>query len=357
MVVCKFFQQGNCRYGQSCRFQHIYGSKYSYQAPVVQATQSAITDEQLVNQVQTDVQAALNGGQWILTSYSPFKEKPNLPGLSDLSMEEARLFIYEAKANNNLEQAVYYIHNLIQETRSKYEQLLNPNATIMKVLRSLYKGEIVQSPFLSNVPINNAPSSASLFRDAVQNTSVFGQNNVGSSSIFGGPPAFGQNSMFGQNSNATEPMNQESIFGADTAAKSIFAQATQSIFGQSQPINIFGSNQPTQANSAQSIFAQANQNAFNTNQPQSDSSNIFRTASKCVFASSPFSQPQENTNVFTSTPFSAPSTSIFDKQNPQDKNIYSDPEEVSSRDMECFKADGFQLGFIPEIAPPYSVCF
>lgn len=33
MVVCKFFQQGHCRFGQSCRFEHIYGSKYTYRAP------------------------------------------------------------------------------------------------------------------------------------------------------------------------------------------------------------------------------------------------------------------------------------------------------------------------------------
>lgn len=30
MTVCKFFQQGSCRFGQNCRFEHIYGSKFSY---------------------------------------------------------------------------------------------------------------------------------------------------------------------------------------------------------------------------------------------------------------------------------------------------------------------------------------
>lgn len=67
---------------------------------------SETTDEQLVRQVQTDVQSALNGGQWLLSVYAPFKDKPALPGLADLSPDEARLFIYEAKANNTLEQAV-----------------------------------------------------------------------------------------------------------------------------------------------------------------------------------------------------------------------------------------------------------
>lgn len=71
-----------------------------------------VTDEQLVKQVQLDIQAALNGGQWILSCYSPFKEKACFPGLSDLSPEEARLIIYEAKANQTLDQAVRNINDI-----------------------------------------------------------------------------------------------------------------------------------------------------------------------------------------------------------------------------------------------------
>ncbi|CAH2092539.1 unnamed protein product [Euphydryas editha] len=41
MVVCKFFQQGYCRYGQSCRFEHMYGQKYSYRAPQTQNESSS----------------------------------------------------------------------------------------------------------------------------------------------------------------------------------------------------------------------------------------------------------------------------------------------------------------------------
>lgn len=75
-------------------------------APVPATQPAGMTDEQIVKQVQSDVQAALRGGQWILSCYSPFKETPIFPGITDLSPEEARLFIYEAKNTNNLEQAV-----------------------------------------------------------------------------------------------------------------------------------------------------------------------------------------------------------------------------------------------------------
>lgn len=70
------------------------------------AAQAEVTDDQLRLQVQADIQSVLHGHQWPLSAYSPFKGKPNLPGLIDLSPEEARLFVYEAKANNTLDQAV-----------------------------------------------------------------------------------------------------------------------------------------------------------------------------------------------------------------------------------------------------------
>lgn len=57
-------------------------------------------------QVISDVKAVLNGGQWLLSFYAPFKDRPAISGFSDMSFEEARLFVYEAKANNNVEQAV-----------------------------------------------------------------------------------------------------------------------------------------------------------------------------------------------------------------------------------------------------------
>lgn len=344
MVVCKFFQQGYCRFGQSCRFEHIYGSKYSYNANQAQAQQqqqsAGVTDEQLVNQVQNDIQAMLKGNQWILTCFSPFKEKPLFPGIHDHSPEEIRLFIYEAKANNNLEQAISYINNLVKENRQKYERLLRPDPTITKILRSIYKGENVKSPF-ENPPSafgNTENSSASsIFRNALQSptitqtptNSIFnqGQQNSNPKDIFA---SAAKQSVFTQNANTFNKPQESS-------AKSVFAQANQNVFQQN---------------------AQMPQNSFITcNQNAPAPTNLFSAANKSIFG-----QEDKQTSLFTQT-----QGNVFDKtelmhsvnvfqKNVVDDSVYSRIEELTPEELDAFKSDSFQLGFIPEIAPPKELC-
>ncbi|KOB71394.1 Nucleoporin-like 2 [Operophtera brumata] len=355
MVVCKFFQQGNCRYGQNCRFDHIYGSKYSYHAnPSSEPSQPApaVTDEQLVHQVHTDLQSMIQGGQWLLSGYAPFKEKPTFPGLVDMSPEEARLFIYEAKANNNLDQAVAYMNSLFQEAKQKYELLLSKNTSITKVLRSLYNGENVASPF-GNLQQSNASfgnnNASSVFRSAVQSTSpvsVFSQSNT--------------SSIFAQNADH---------------AKSIFAQASQNIFQNQAPPTQTTNQQPSIFSQPdtlpQSIFAQATQyfsentqpstNVFNTQNAQNTAASIFANASQSIFAQSqpPFNQPS-NTNVFhkpenqTQSGFGV--SPNIQQQMAADTGVYNKMEDISAEDMEAFKSVEFKMGFIPEIPPPQSLC-
>lgn len=76
------------------------------QYQVVNPSQNSVTTEQLINQVSTDTSAALNGHQWRLSTYGPFKCKPNFPGMIDISAEELRQQMYEARTNGTLTQIV-----------------------------------------------------------------------------------------------------------------------------------------------------------------------------------------------------------------------------------------------------------
>ncbi|CAG4988220.1 unnamed protein product [Colias eurytheme] len=392
MVICKYFQQGCCRYGQNCRYEHVYSSKYTYHAGSNQQQAPAsntITDEQLINQVHQDIQAALKGGQWILSCYSPYKEKACFPGIADLSPEEARLIIYEAKSNNTLDQAVTYMNNLFKETRQKYEQLVQPSAQIIKILRSLYNGEAVSSPFGSGNQ-GFGSNATSIFRSAVQqdpfknqqagvfsnnaNQSTFSQQTTNPQSIF----AQARQNIFGP----SQPSNIFQTQPQETTAKSIFAQATQNSFGppQQQQQSVFATNQQQQnvfaTNQQQNVFATNPQSVFATNQQQSvfapnQQQNVFATNPQNVFAinqsqqnvfsnnqqQNPFGVQQNQTsNVFQQNDVFGVSKNAFQQQPVDDSNVYSKIEDLSQSDLDAFNSAEFKLGFIPEIPPPHSLC-
>ena len=244
---------------------------------------------------------------------------------------------------------VVYINNLFKESRLKYEQLLQPNVNIIKVLRSLYKGELVPSPF-SNEPQNNLhTAAASIFRSAAQSAPVFSQNANSAQSIF----SQAQTSIFSPQ--AADPAKQ--LFAqANDPAKQLFAQANDP-FGQSQAQNIFAQSPQNQNTDAKSIFASAAQNTFQTNP-----SDIFATANQNIFAREPSQSlnpsPFGQANIFQ--PAQNPS-SIFGQVNtkPQtedDPTVYSKMEELSDIDLEAFKSDSFHLGYIPELPPPHELC-
>lgn len=264
------------------------------------------------------------------------------------------------------------MNNMVKEAHHKYEQLLQPTVAIIKVLRSIYKGEIVSSPFtnVQNSFANSNNAASSIFRSAAQNTSAFGQN---SSSVFGGSAP---TNVFGQSQN-------------NSAAKSIFAQATQSAFGQAPTPagnNFFGAspNSSPDNSAAKSIFAQASQNIFGANQQstQSNAASVFASANQGIFGSDPFGQKQNNSpfanpqNVAQSDPFkqspfsnsqtssvfqtqkpSGFGTNVFQQQTTDEVGIYSDIDSLSPEDLEDFRSDEFKLGFIPEVPPPKTLCF
>lgn len=245
---------------------------------------------------------------------------------------------------------VAYINNIWKDARENYERLLQPTQAIIKTLRALYNGETVAAPF---APAQTPGPAASVFRSAVQSNSPFVQNAA--ASIF----AQKAQSVFGPSSPDNSAANIFNTSNPDPA-KSIFAQASQNAFTSPTNSNVFGPQTPA----VNSIFAKPPQSPFTTySQPEHnavEAKSIFASASQQIFGpttqtTDPFNQNQ-NPFVQNTSPFqTAASNQIFEQTNDEDC-VYSKMEDISPEDIEQFNNPQFKLGFIPELPPPKVLC-
>ncbi|KAI8125964.1 Nucleoporin NUP116/NSP116 [Lucilia cuprina] len=334
MVLCKFFQQGNCRFGSKCVNEHF--------------------DVKQV--IKTDVEAAINGKQWPLSTYGPFKDKPSMPNfIEDQSFEEVRMLCYEAKQKNFFDQFHQQFNKEALEASSKMKALLQMTPEIIDVAISVYDmasdtscsgataGKTSNSSTNNPFGMTNAASTnaGSIFAKSNTNTSnnLFGNSggfaatNQSTNNLFGNTSGFPtqqqqpqqQNSIFGQ---ASKPAN--SIFGGGTNTN---AQQKPSIFGQQQAqTNIFATTGQQQQQTSTGIFGQQNQFATQQNQPNA---NIFRQAAQPpqgLFAQAAQNmapqQPQQQQGLFaqaaqqTMGQAAAPGQGLFAQAAQQSQNIF-----------------------------------
>ncbi|XP_012258788.2 nuclear pore complex protein DDB_G0274915-like isoform X1 [Athalia rosae] len=335
-TTCRYFLQGNCRSGRYCRFAHIYNVNYGENSSLGnKPSYTGIKTAALT--VAEEVLAIERGGQWLLSCFGPFKERPCIPGMEDLSPDEFHWELYQAQKSGRVEQTKQQFQQLCEEMKAKLALLKNPTSEIVAMLESLQKGTQENAFGGSNsgtkpssfsfatpqlaIPSTSAPGS-NLFTSKPFNsanpfggsTSTFGSAastpfafsnppNSGISSPFGAKPSFGSNPVFGGttitpvfgqapgfntsqgSSSFGSPQSTQSnaIFGATTTpTNSVFggtasAPATSSIFGGSQAIStpLFGgaTQQPTS-----SIFGGSS-----------------TTGSTPVASASPFAQQKSNT--------------------------------------------------------------
>lgn len=262
------------------------------------------------------------------------------------------------------------------------------------------------SPAAAPIP----PGGGSIFGQpaAAGGGSIFGGANSPASggSIFGGSPAVGTipstgASIFGQpapahqsSGNIFGQSQQPGIFGGGAVQQPATAELTQganifgqSVFGGSAPIqqqqsqpaamgNIFGQSQQAPTNVFQqqqipeqpSIFSQPQQQVPQQGAPPP---NPFQNASP--FASAPnqslpaatgadvFGNLAQNANQAAQASIFGPSASQAGGGNASRGGVaedsYSRTEELSSEVLDIFKADEpFELGKIPNVAPPRVLC-
>ncbi|KXG45981.1 Zinc finger, CCCH-type [Penicillium griseofulvum] len=291
MVVCTFFQQGRCKFGDRCKFEHpgkstgASGNRFGAisggfgdiplrknminpmhhapsQATVLSKSNSRFTTGQSQTQQApdpavkaSDIKSDLTAGQgrpeWIFSAYAPHKDvaRQLFGGAHrERSMEEMRLRHYELAAAGNLNQAVQEASALWQECVQQMEISLNDLNGAVKYVndgRNEHPNriDIIQGKTQTSVSQAPAPfGQPSTFGQP----SPFGQQNVAPtptapgafgapSSTFGQTSGLGQSGGFGRASAPAQPagMGQSTAFGQTSAlGGSAFGQ-TSTLGGQS----------------------------------------------------------------------------------------------------------------------------
>ncbi|KAK7423189.1 hypothetical protein QQZ08_009185 [Neonectria magnoliae] len=367
MTLCKFFQQGNCRFGSSCRFEHPNaGNSYNNNgnrnqpanrfgalsggAPAAQtpAEKYNIT----MDAIERDLTAELPG--WILSAYAPGRDAPEqlFGGYPrEQSFEELRLHFMIGKAAGNEQQALNEAQELYANAQQQMQNALrNPREAIdfltsaenkhpnrLDICREGTQGAPFGEFLVGKRPKSIVPEASTQAPNpfATGNTaSPFGGGAPATqTSAFGKPSTLGQQANpFGTNSFAQQAPQPTSGFGQAAAqGPSPFGQPSQapSTFGQpsalgakpspfgapslavpSQPINqgsAFG--QPSQLGQNASPFA-ASANPNNNLSP-------FASAANNAPAANPFGAPSVQNNTQGANPFSSDAnTQANNKPNP-----------------------------------------
>ncbi|XP_018402876.1 PREDICTED: nuclear pore complex protein DDB_G0274915-like isoform X2 [Cyphomyrmex costatus] len=324
MVICKYYRQGNCRYGQYCQFEHInhFGNTK--------------TEDDIVILVAKEVLFAERGGQWLLSCFAPLKERPCIPGMEDLSPEEVRWETYNAQKNGMGEQAKLHFQQLCQEMKAKREVLKNPTRETMTMLKKILGSgqKVSQLGLVNNTSANNVfgnttynvqnnnPFGGGGFTSSNNTSSIFGKSNNNTASVFNNTATFGNNlggfgtttsgasSLFGTTSTSTFSSVQNS-------APTFGTPQTNSIFAPSQnlfdPNNVFGGtgqlgNAPTTSLFNNPMTSQANTSLFGG--PTTTTSNLFGSSSTGLQTNPVFGVSTTSSGSFNSGMFTQPKTQM-----------------------------------------------
>ncbi|TWU78262.1 hypothetical protein ED733_008202 [Metarhizium rileyi] len=353
MTICKFHQQGNCKFGNSCRFEHPDAGNNrtqtqnrfgAFASGSGSGTSGGLQEVFTKYNIATDTMVkdlTTEAPQWILSAYAPGRNAPEqLFGghPREQSFEEMRLHFIMGKAAGNEQQAVLY--------QNAQQQMQNAVRNIEDAARFIVDAE------------NKHPNRLDICREGSQGA-PFGEFRVGrrpagiasqpvqanpfstgsNTSPFGGgatqpaPSAFGQPAALGQRPNPFgtpafgQPAQPTSAFGQPSQSPPAFGQASQppstSAFGQASALgakpNPFGApafGQSAQPSSSQpSGFGQPSQlgvqtNPFASGGAANQGSSSFATLGtannvQAPAAANPFASSNPSQSNATSNPFAS----------------------------------------------------
>ncbi|NXM22434.1 NUPL2 protein, partial [Ploceus nigricollis] len=300
-------------------------------------------EERLLECVVKDMEIWESSGQWIVSCYSPMKEKPNVSGFSDVSPEELRLEYYDSRANNIIGNYTDAVQELALQWKNRLLQLKALNASTKASLLSAFKTTGTQSApvfgmggqqtsgfGLSSFPVSSCSASASSFSfktssSFISSTSSGSSPAAGSSSAAANPPAFGTTSS----PSAPQSVGFGSPAAPSAASFSFKAAATAGGFGTSG-FSGFGS--ASALHSASTTPA-----AFGASVATSAS-----PSSGALFGQSASASRHPVTSASAAATNSSPAS----------EKLFTPKSELSAEEWQQFEAKEFTIGKIPLKPPP-----
>ncbi|NWR05351.1 NUPL2 protein, partial [Paradoxornis webbianus] len=302
-------------------------------------------EDRLLECVVKDMEIWESSGQWIVSSYSPMKEKLNVSGFSDVSPEELRLEYYESRANNGVGNYIDAVQKLTLQWKNQLLQLKALNASTKAALLSAFKttstqpapafgmgGQQTSSFGLSSFPVSSSNTSASSFSFKTS-SSLINPTSSGSSPAAGSsaanPPAFGTTSS---------PSTPQSVgFGSPAAPSaasfSFKTAATAAGFGTSG-FSGFGSAATVNSASTTPLPAFG---AFSGTAATSAS-----PLSSALFGQSASASGHAGTSASAAATNSSPAS----------EKLFTPKSELSAEEWQQFEAKEFTIGKIPLKPPP-----
>ncbi|XP_074939130.1 nucleoporin NUP42 [Phalacrocorax aristotelis] len=302
-------------------------------------------EERLLECVMKDMEIWESSGQWIFSSYSPMKEKPNVSGFTDFSPEELHLEYYNCRANNNIQNYIDSVKELAKQWKNRLLQLKALNASTKAALLSELKNMVAQplpsfgfggqqtSSFgLSSFPVNSSSNSASSFSFKTSSSLVSASSGntpaFGSTSASCNPPAFGVTSS----PSVSHSVGFGSPAAPSAASFSFKTSETTSGFGTSG-FSGFGGSSAVNSSSTAPLTTFAAFNAAVAASPSHSSSTLFgQTAS---------ASGHNITSASSAVTNNATSEKLFTPKN-----------ELSAEELKQFEAKKFTMGKIPLKPPP-----
>lgn len=394
--TCKYFEQGRCFKGSNCKFAHI--SPSDNQLTKFTSSSHLVA---LSNEIKNDLKEFGNFESKTFSSLGfPSPATTNLiDGSRELSFEELRVQFYQDPTTYN---------SFIQQREEDYKKVLDflkqNYDKAARYLQLAAKGENKLKPFIPFSGMNPSFGSSGFggsgtpaFGSSGFGQSGFGQSGFGQSAF--GKSAFSQNdtaqksSPFGglaENKGNATPFGSNSAFaGSNPFAK---AASSTSAFGGGSSSSLTGSNPFAKAAPSDNAFGGAPfNNAFAASAP---STNAFSGAASSNAFSSGGSFPSGNAfadksaeNAFSgasskdgSFPQGFNANNAFSAGEPSNNAVFSGnassnsfptasngagpsvnklgpaSENIPEAVMAAFQSATFELGKVPDVPPPASLC-